>query len=213
MTDRLALYNGALLLCGERELASLTENREPRRLLDSAWNSGAVNACLGMGQWKFATRTVEVAPDAGITPGFGYQYAYEKPSDHIRTVGVWADEYGHAPLLAYRQEQRYWFTDAIPVYIGYVSNDAAYGGNLAEWPADFCELVEAKLASRIILRLTQDEGLQKKVFGLMDRYKKDAASGDAMEGPTQFPPAGSWSRARHGGAPRRDRGSRRSLLG
>ena len=41
MITRLQLYNSALLLLGERNLASLSENREPRRLLDHVWDTGA----------------------------------------------------------------------------------------------------------------------------------------------------------------------------
>ena len=33
-SDRLDVYNGALRRLGSRRLASLTENREPRRVLD-----------------------------------------------------------------------------------------------------------------------------------------------------------------------------------
>ena len=32
--DQLSLYNNALTVLGERKIASLTENREPRRVLD-----------------------------------------------------------------------------------------------------------------------------------------------------------------------------------
>jgi len=37
-TSRLKLYNDALTACGESHLASLTEDREPRRLLDHVWD-------------------------------------------------------------------------------------------------------------------------------------------------------------------------------
>ena len=41
-SDRLDVYNGALRRLGSRRLASLTENREPRRVLDDIWNNGAL---------------------------------------------------------------------------------------------------------------------------------------------------------------------------
>ena len=47
----LALYNIALFAIGERAIASLTESREPRRLLDEVWSRGvgATTACLEQG--------------------------------------------------------------------------------------------------------------------------------------------------------------------
>ena len=44
--DKLSVYNNALILIGERTLTALTENREPRRLLDSSFDFDAINYCL-----------------------------------------------------------------------------------------------------------------------------------------------------------------------
>ncbi|HET99682.1 MAG TPA: hypothetical protein ENH89_04810, partial [Aurantimonas coralicida] len=61
-TDQLALYNIALAAVGERSIASLTEGREPRRLLDEIWNrgAGAIEYFLEQGYWNFAIRTVQI---------------------------------------------------------------------------------------------------------------------------------------------------------
>ncbi len=47
VTTKLQIFNGALRMCGERKLASLSEDRQPRRLLDDEWADGAVDYCLG----------------------------------------------------------------------------------------------------------------------------------------------------------------------
>lgn len=208
---KLSLYNGALLECGERDLSSLTEAREPRRLLDRAWDNGAVDYCLGQGQWGFARRSTQLAPSVSVTPGFGHSLAYLKPSDHIRTISMTTDEYGKVPLLDYIPEGDYWYTDAEPVYLSYVSNHASYGGDLTKWPAEFVRAVECYLAARIIKKLTQSEDkekeMEKKAAGLFLK----AASSDAMENPTKFPPSGSWVNSRRGAAG--DRGKRSRLIG
>lgn len=81
MTTQLDIYNGALLHCGERFLASLTEQREPRRLLDRVWSSNGVKTCLEQGQWNFAMRTIQIDYDPSIAPSFGYARAFQKPND------------------------------------------------------------------------------------------------------------------------------------
>ena len=68
MTSRLQIYNGALLLCEERFLSSLTEDREPRHLLDHVWNNGGVRYCLEQGQWRFAMRSVSLDYDTSVVP-------------------------------------------------------------------------------------------------------------------------------------------------
>ena len=213
MADQLSLYNNALLEVGERALSSLSDNTETRRLLDRAWTD-AVDMCLSAGLWRFATRTAQQAPSTSVEPDFGYRLAYEHPGDMVRTKGMFVDEYCLVPLLAYRSERNYWFTDAEPIYVSYVSNDNAYGGDMGSWPVEFARYVEAYLASRIITRLTQDREQWNLVYQLTKRRLTEAASSDAMEGPTQFLPPGTWVEARYGRSTgRRDRGSRSRLIG
>lgn len=214
MTTRLKLYNGALLELGERELAALTDNTTSRTSLDRVWNSGLIDYVLGQGQWRWARRTSELAPAPAVTPDFGYRLAYEKPTDHVRTCGMFSDEYGQNPLTAYVFEQGYFFSDTEPVYLTYVSNDAQYGGDLSLWPEDFARYVEAYMAARICVRLTQDKGREADLEKKAKKLLLDAKGSDAQEGPTVFPPPGNFVRARLGNAGgRRDRGNRGSLIG
>lgn len=212
MADRLSIYNGALLECGERKLVTLSDNTESRRLLDAAWDSGAVDFALQQGQWNFAARTVEITPDSGAAYTFGYQNAFEIPSDLVRTLGLTIDGFGRIPLTSYVSEGGYIFADIEPLYLRYVSNGPAYGGDISKWPPDFVLAVEVYLASRIIGKLTGDDAAGdrklKKALALFNR----AASLSAMEGPTKFAPVGDWVRSRMGGG-RKDRGNRGSLIG
>src|SRR3990172_6386068 len=166
MTDRLSLYNKALLLCGEVFLAALTENREPRRLLDHVWNTGGNNYCLEQGQFWFAMRTVMIDYDPAITPAFGLQKAFTKPGDWIRTSAVCSDEYFKVPITGYAFEANDWYYDLTPIYVKYVSNDAAYGGDLSRWPATFTDYAATYYASLIIAKLAGDRAEQRtKIFG------------------------------------------------
>lgn len=212
MTSKLTLYNGALRELGERQLASLAENREPRRVLDSVWDEGAVDFCLNAGIWRFAKRTVQMTAETSIEPEFGYRKAYQVPPDHIRTAALSADEYQQIPLTQYRYEAGYWYADVEPIYVSYVSNGASYGGDYALWPSDFVQYVHAYLASQACIRLMQNETLREKLEKLCRTRLIEASSGDSMEDPTRFLPPGSWVLARVGNS-RRDRGNRGSLIG
>ena len=212
-TTRLKLYNGALRLLGERKLASLSENREPRRLLDEAWDAGtadgAVRHCLELGQWTFATRAIELTYSPSVSPDFGYRYAFDKPTDFIRTTALCRDEYFRIPLLEYSDEAGFWFADLQTIYVRYMSSDASYGGDLSMWPESFSKLVEAYLAVEICEPLTQSETKLKKVEKTFSDALKFARSLDAMNKPSVIPPQGSWVSARGGNY----RGSRSETLG
>ena len=165
-TDKLKLYNDALLMCGDRSLSSLTEEREPRRLLDQAWAFGVVDYCLEMGQWNFACRTQKLDYTPSITPDFGYRRAFTKPDDWIRTMGVCVDERFKIPLLAYVDEGGYWYSDYDQIYVRFVSNDVAYGNDLGLWPASFQELVSTYLASQVVYKISQDEKKWDRIDGM-----------------------------------------------
>ena len=211
--SKLTLWNGALTVLGERKLSSLTEAREPRYKLDDIWDNDAINRCLQMGQWNFANRTLKLEASNSTTPTFGYQFAFDKPSDFIRTTSVCQDEYFDIPLTRYTDEAAWWFADMDPIYVRYVSNDSEYGLDYSIWPANFAEYVEHYIAYKLAPRLTGisyggDDNPEK----MLNRVLVRAKSTDAMESPAKFPPKGSWASARQtfrGG----DRGSRRRLIG
>lgn len=202
MATKLSLYNGALRIVKERKLASLSENREPRRLLDDAWGdgstTGAVKYCLEMGQWTFATRTVQADYSPSVEPDFGYRYAFDQPVDMVRPTGIFCDAYCQQPLLQYSDERRYWYADLPTIYVSYVSNGADYGADLSLWPESFSKLVEAYLAKEIAGNLTQGDGKVQLAEKHWQAAKLDAKSIDAMNKPTRFTPQGSWGRSRRG---------------
>ena len=219
--DRLALYNAALLLSGEKFLATLSEDREPRRLLDAVWNTNGVQYCLEQAQWWFAMRTVMIDYDPAITPTFGYRKAFTKPTDYISTSAVCQDEYFNTPLTQHAFEIDHWYADITPIYVKYISNDANYGGNLSGWPATFADYVSAYFASRIISKLAGDRPAQLAALfgppgqpdkGILNMTLREAKNKSAFTQPTQFMPPGRWVGSRRGGRGG-DGGNRGNLTG
>lgn len=207
MTDKLSLYNDALLLAGERFLGTLTEEREPRRLLDKVWDNGGVNTCLEMGQWNFAMRSIQIDYDSGVEPAWGYARAFQKPTDWLVTSAVCTDEFFRVPLLRYWDEGGYWYSDLDTLYVRYVSNDPGYGMNMGNWPDSFREFVAEHFCSKVVLKLSNSEQRLKDSIERLKEKKKHALSRAAMAQPTSYPPRGSWSNARQRFPYRRDGGN------
>lgn len=221
MTDRLKIYNGALLLCGDRQLSSLTEDREPRHLLDLVWNDGGARYCLEQAQWHFAMRASRLDYNPSISPSWGYQYAFDKPTDWVNTSGVFEDEYLTTPLTQYADEISYWFADRTEIFVKYVSDSTTYGMDLSRWPATFVEYVKAYFAGRIVHKIPG--GSAKAEFllgppgredrGYVNRVLMIAKNKSAMTQPATFPARGTWARARHQSGFRTDGGNTNSLIG
>lgn len=207
MTTRLQLYNNALFMCGERSIAALTDATEPRRLLDQVWNTNGVRKCLEAGQWRFATRSVQIDYDPDIDPGFGYSRAFPHPSDYVLTTGVCSDEFFTEPLLHYLDEGQHWYADLDTLYVSYVSDGDTYGMNINNWPGWFEDFTSAHFAHRISLKLSGSNNKREEMLKERKRLLGVALNLNAMGQPTRFPPRGTWTRARRGNS-YSDRGNR-----
>ncbi len=214
MATRLSLYNEALRILGERKLASLTEDRPIRRHLDDVWDDQGVRRVLELGFWNFAIRTVKATFSPAIAPEFGFKRGFDKPLDYVRTAALTSDEHFQTPLLEYMDEVEHWFCDLDEIYVRYVSDDNAYGGDLSKWTGAFSNMAAHYFALQVVSFVTKGE---EKKDGLQKDFKKSlttARSQDAMNQPTAFPPTGSWVGSRlFGSQSRRDRGNRGSLTG
>jgi hypothetical protein len=213
MASQLSLYNDALLLCGERTLSSLTEAQEGRRLLDTVWNNGGVDTCLGEGFWDFAIRTQLIDYDTSEDPAFGYEYAFTMPSDLINVVAICTDEYFRNPISGYTRENNYWYADATELYVKYVSNESTqYGGQIGAWPARFKDFVAAYFAKQIVYAISKDSDRIQLVNDAYKERKHEAKSDAMLAQPPAFRPQGAWQRSRSSRYVNRDRGNRNGPL-
>lgn len=208
-TDKLDIYNRALGKLGSRKLSSLSENREPRRVLDGHWgdNDNLVTYALEIGDWDFATRIVELSYSPSVEPSFGHRYAFDKPSDLARVTSLSANEFFSAPLTArqYDSVADYWFADLQALYVKYVSSDASYGFNSAGWTEAFKQYLSDRLAWLSCERITNSTQKRDRLERDMMKAEARAKSNDAMAEGVKFPPAGSWAGSRFGARRERSR--------
>jgi hypothetical protein len=200
---KLRAYNIALTRhLGSRKLASLTENREPRRVLDDIWGDSneAVEFCLGKADWNFGTRSTKQEYDPALEPSFGMKRVYVKPDDFVRLTTISANEYFSRPLVEreYTDEGPYWITDHEELFVRYVSSHENFGFDSSLWPESFVQYLGAYLAHESCERITNSNSKMSVIYQKMNDCLKHARSRDAMDEGTKFPPAGSWVRARGG---------------
>lgn len=199
---KLSLINGALRLLRKGKLSAgeLSGNtREPARVANEVWDGDFVRGCLEAGAWRFAIRSRQITPDPGIDPQFedgGYEFAYEKSSDWLRTTGIYSDPQMRCAFSDYRDEVGYLFASVDTLYVSHISDDAIFGGNMAGWPRSFQEYVEAKLAYEIAGPLTQEGG---DMLSLAKMRLREAIGKDVINEPARRQQVGTWVRARFSG--------------
>lgn len=211
--SQLSLYNGALLILGERQLASLTERRVAAREMNGLWARGGIVRCLEVGIWNFAVRAAQMDYDPDITTQYGFQCAYSHPPDFVRWAGVWEDPYLEVPHTRYDDTAGFLYSDLQTLYVRYVSTDQYYGLNPALWPPSFVSYVEAYFAARTALRITGSETKAKLASDYEKKALLEAKAKGAMEEPTKWLPPGNWTQSRHGLRAAKDGGSQSSLYG
>ncbi len=198
---KLDTYNAALSKLGERRLASLTENREPRRELDVHWSANAAY-CLEAALWNFAIRAVEVESSPSVTPTFGYTFAFEKPDDWIRTASLSDNDRFDPPLNEYRDEAGFWWADSDPLYVTFVSNDTSYGMDLSLWPESYADYVATRLARLACKKITGSSDMVADLRREETKTRASAISKDAMNEGAKFRPLGTWVQSRFAGGSR-----------
>lgn len=220
IATQLSIYNGACSAIGERELQPASpgatfsnEKRESRRALDDVWNRGGVRTCLSMGLWNFGARGVQWNFDPDITPPFGFQCAFQIPSDWVRWMMVCVDPYFSSPLLQYTDEGSYFYCDLQMLWVKYVSDDPRFGMNMSMWPDNFQRYVEHYFAEAISIRINGDEKKRLDVEKRRDMFLRKARSTDAMNEATTMLPPGMWRQARQGRRSQLQRGNPFSFYG
>jgi hypothetical protein len=197
---KLDIYNRALLILGSRRLSSLSENREPRHLLDQAWGASdnVVARALEVADWNFATKAVEGTTSASVDPHFGYNYAFDKPTDLVRLTNLSSSPTFSRALAhgEYVDEAKFWYTNHNPIYIRYVSNAADYGFDSSKWTEAFKEYIAACLAEDVCEPITNSDAKMRRVIYIKNDAKKHAKSRDAMDEGVKRLPSGTWSRSR-----------------
>lgn len=152
--DKLAVYNDALLLIGERKLLNLSEDRLPKRLLDSAFDLGAIDYCLEIVKPVFARTTIKLTSSLP-SANHDLDNVFDLPNDWIATIDIYSDSRLDQPISRYINEDRTVACEFSTIFIRYVSSTNAE--IYAKWSPAFTRVVTAYLAREIALRLAPDE--------------------------------------------------------
>jgi len=146
----LDIANRALGRIGKGRIASLTSDDDLVQYVNTFMGE-AVEAVLSSRPWSIATRVALVR--STTAPAFGYDYAYDLPSDHINTITVETDG------SAYRPEGKTIVTDSETVSILYTARPA----DPDDLPGYLKKAISTNLAFLLSTALTSSEQLAARI--------------------------------------------------
>lgn len=200
-TTKLDLYKRAIRNCEQTPISSLTEVVEARLRCDDFYDS-VLEWILEQQFWRSAMRTVKIELDEAVDPAFAYDYAHTLPTDFVRKQVISSDEFLQYPIdeqlggSAYQMEGGYIWANITPIYMRYVSNDAAYGYDLTKWTDGMAEAFGYELGGRVAPFLTgstvKAEELLEKAIAKAGR----AGTFDSLQQTTSRVREGNWSSVR-----------------
>ena len=152
--DKLSLYNNALLLIGQRSLSSLTEDREPRHLLDASYALDAIEYCLEVVRPVFARKT-QLISTVTVSAEHDLDNVHTLPADYISIVGVYSDAKLDQEINRYIIEGNTLSCEYSTIYLRYITSDVVT--DFTNWVPSFSRVVAAYLAREISIKLSPDK--------------------------------------------------------
>lgn len=187
-TSKQQVYRNALLILKESPVSvTVTDDTVAINTFNVVYDS-ALASVLESGKWNFASRAISIEADADTEPGFGYSYAFEKPSDYANLIKLASNAAFYPPFGAneYADEAGYWFANCDPLFAVIVSNGSQYGASLTLWPQVIANVLEYEIAFRAGPHITSMgeqalDQLEKRKMRAMAKAKSWDASKQAPE--------------------------------
>ena len=153
--DKLAIYNNALVLIGQRRLATLTDDVEPRYLLDAAYDVGGPEYCMEIVQPDFASIVTKLDSPA-VSAEHGLDSVHALPADYLTLAtspGIYSDDKLDQPVSRYLIEGRTIVCEFDTIYVRYISDTIT----LTDWTPSFVRVLTTYLAREIAIKLAPDQ--------------------------------------------------------
>lgn len=167
---KIGIISKALILCGEKPLSSLSEDRYGATVGSNLFES-LYESELQSNPWRFATKKGSLSR-LNVTPLNQWTYAYQLPSDCLIPSHV----YPGAPYEIYGDRI---YTDATSVELDY-----RFKPEVSALPAYFALLLTYRLAANMIKPITESDDARNELLKTYRMQRADALYADAQGRPS-----------------------------
>lgn len=170
-TTKVSICNEALSLLGAKSIQSFEENTETARRCASIYDSTR-RTLLRMHPWSFAKKRMQLAP-VSTYPSFGYQYAFQLPSDFVRIIDTGLD--------VYEVEGRHILANTNLINLVYVADEE----NEGIWDSLFAECMVLYLTNKLGKPITGSQTEADSAWQKLQNTLKQARAINGQERPSQ----------------------------
>lgn len=189
MVSTVDICNLALDELGEAAITALDEGSPVANLCQRNY-APARDQVLRSHPWNFAVTRRRLAR-LSAAPAFGFAYAYQRPTNWLRTISVHGSAAGtDAP--PYRMEGDRLLSDAAEIYLRYIARTE----DPNQYDPLFVDALAMRIAARLAKAITQSTGEKERIEALYRDALRKARAVDGVEDFAEQPPDGSWLAAR-----------------
>lgn len=189
MASIVGLCNRALVAIGAETITAITDGGNNANACNEVYED-ARDEMLRAHPWNFAVARAKLGRLAEA-PAFGFRYAYQLPSDWLRTISVHGDEAGVA-TVRHKHEGRAIHSDAADIYLRYIRRIT----DVNMMDAMFRTALSIRIALDVVDRVAHSESKVARVAKQFEQALRAAKSVDSQEDQPDEIPAGSWIAAR-----------------
>ena len=194
MPSQLGIFNNALRLLGEPEIAAVTSETKYAKRLSNAWND-EVRSWFEDKDWIFATKEVQLArtvPDVS-----GWAYTFNRPVNCYRILRVSSSTQPNVPGVDYDMVLGQIQTNYEATFLRYVDGNIV--DQAGSWPQKFADALAARLAEAVYPATDETNSTRDRIEKVRMRRVKDAKAFDDQQRAQRRPPEGRFSAARRQG--------------
>jgi hypothetical protein len=185
---QVALANQALRSLGEKPIALPYDETNPRWLLAQEFYDQTQDDLLTAHFWNFATVRAVLTPAVGVTPAYGWAYAFALPSDYLAIQRVQTG-------VRYQREGAYFLADESTLPLTYTARLM----DVTRWPAFFTHAFVAHLTAAFAEQVTGQTQKAQLWLQLADKRLARAKGHDSQEGTPPILQSNDLILARRGG--------------
>jgi len=171
MATQVQIVNLALQRLGCERITLLTDNNKRAKLMTDLYDI-TLNNVLSSYAWSFSIKEVTLETPADDSGGTSFQYAYEYdlPSDHVRVIKEYDDNF--YKVIGSKVQ-----TDEGELNLTYISDSTT----VTDLPADFVKIFYMTLALDASNSLTQDKALTGQIFNELEAALQTTRFNDSRE--------------------------------
>lgn len=171
----ISICSNALLMLGDRPIASFEEDTDRARLASNLWPQTR-DAVMRSHPWNCAIKRVSLAPDASA-PAFDWSYQFTLPPDFLKALSIGE----HGIEGEFRVEGRKILANDNPLLLRYIyAND-----NPGSWDSMLVDALSAEMAHRMAYAITKNasmvEAMEQKARMAMRRARAVDGQDDTPE--------------------------------